>query len=96
MNPRRKTNTVAQQNVRTEAFMTQNNPAHCCECSKIDANTPGCSHRARYSVDVQVVHDSLKDVHLCPDHLAMLWSALRNPVVHSPITVKGFARMHAQ
>jgi len=43
-----------------------------------------------------VVHGSLKDVHLCPDHLAMLWSALRNPLVHSPISVKGFARMHAQ
>ena len=75
--------------------MTQDKHAHCCECAKIDANTSGCSHRARYSVDVQVLHDSLKNVHLCPDHLAMLWSALRNPVVHSPITVKGFARMHA-
>jgi len=75
-------------------FMTSERKPHCCECAKIDAKT-GCSHRAQYSVDVQVVHDNLKDVHLCADHLAILWSALRNPVVHSPITVKGFARMHA-
>jgi len=75
--------------------MTFERKSHCCECAKIDAKTSGCSHRAQYSVDVQVVHDNLKDVHLCADHLAILWSALRNPVVHSPITVKGFARMHA-
>ena len=76
--------------------MTSKSMSHCCECAKIDAKAPGCSHPARYSVDVQVVHGYLKDVHLCPDHLATLWSALRNPVVHSPITVKGFARRHAQ
>jgi hypothetical protein len=75
--------------------MTHENKTHCCECAKIDSKTPGCSHRAQYSVDVQVVHDNLKDVHLCADHLAILWSALRNPVVPSAITVKGFARMHA-
>ena len=76
--------------------MTQDIKIHCCECARIDANTPGCSHRARYSVNVQVVHDDLKDVHLCADHMAIFWSALRNPVIHPPITVKGFARMHAQ
>jgi hypothetical protein len=75
--------------------MTQESKSHCCECAKIDASAAGCSHPARYSVDVRVVHDDMKDIHLCPDHLAMLWSALRNPVVHSPITVKGFARRHA-
>jgi hypothetical protein len=77
-------------------YMTQNDAIHCCECARIDAKNPGCSHRARYSVNIRVVHDDLKDVHLCPDHLAMLWSALRNRVAHPPITVKGFARMHAQ
>ena len=74
--------------------MTSEKKPHCCECAKIDAKAPGCSHRAQYSVDV-LVHDNLKDVHLCADHLAILWSALRNPVVPSPITVKGFVRMHA-
>ena len=78
------------------ALMTTESKSHCCECAKIDAQTPGCSHTARYSVDVQLVHDHLKNVHLCPDHMAKLWSALRNPVVHSPMTVKGFARRHAQ
>ena len=76
--------------------MAEKAKQHCCECAKIDSKNPGCSHQARYSVDVRVVHDELKDVHLCPDHLAILWSTLRNPVVHSPVTVKGFARMHAQ
>lgn len=66
---------------------------HCCECEKI-SSASGCSHPARYSVDVRVVHEDVKNVHLCADHLAMLWSALRNPVVHSPVAVKGFARMH--
>jgi len=75
--------------------MTHESKFHCCECAKIDAKAPDCSHRAQYSVDVRVVQDDLKDVHLCANHLALLWSTLRNPVVHSPITVKGFARMHA-
>jgi hypothetical protein len=76
--------------------MTQDTKPHCCECAKIDAKTPGCTHPARYSVNVRVVHDDLKDVHLCADHLAILWSTLRNPVIHSPVTVKGFVRVHAQ
>jgi hypothetical protein len=76
-------------------IMTQTKEQHCCECAKIDANTSTCSHRAQYSVDVKVVQNDLKDVHLCADHLAMLWSSLRSRVVRSPIAVKGFARMHA-
>ncbi|MBV9146721.1 MAG: hypothetical protein JO065_12445 [Acidobacteria bacterium] len=75
--------------------MTQDNKAHCCECVRIDAKTPGCNHKARYSVDVRVVHDDIKDVHLCADHLAMLWSSLRTPAMQTPVTVKGFSRMHA-
>jgi len=76
--------------------MTQQDQTHCCECARISGKEQGCSHRARYSVDLQVVHDDVKNVHLCADHLALLWSELRNPVLHSPIAVKGFARMHAQ
>jgi hypothetical protein len=37
------------------------------------------------------VEDDLEDVHLCPDHLALLWSTLRKRVAHPPITVKGSA-----
>jgi hypothetical protein len=75
--------------------MTAKTPEHCCECARIDASGPGCTHRARYAVDVKVVHEELRDLRLCADHLAMLWTALRNPVVHSPVSVKGFTRMHA-
>ncbi|MBV9073038.1 MAG: hypothetical protein JOZ10_05345 [Acidobacteria bacterium] len=46
-------------------------------------------------MDVRVVHDDIKDVHLCADHLAMLWSSLRTPAMQTPVTVKGFSRMHA-